>query len=133
MTIDAQGAWVFVVLVVVFVSVLDAVVQGFALHYALASKRVEAPQLAGIGLYARWLPTIAVWLFAGFFLGLRKTPARCTPADVSAVWLGVLYPLTAWPAFAQARRARVSIPAWYWITQIAIGLSLAGLGALACI
>lgn len=129
---DLQGAWVFVVLVVVVVSVLDAVVQGFALHSALASRRVEAPHLAGLGLFARWLPTIAVWLVAGIAIGLRKTPARCTTADVSAIWLGILYPLTAWPALGQARKAKVPLPGWYWPTQLTIGLALAALGALAC-
>ncbi len=129
---DTQGAWVFVVLIVVVVSVLDAVLQGFALHSALAAKRVDAPQLAGLGLFARWIPAIAIWLFAGFFLGLRATPARCTAADVSAIWLGLLYPFTTWPALLQARTAKVSLPLWLWIVQITIGLSLSALGALPC-
>ena len=130
---DLQGAWLFTTLLIMVVAMLDAVIQGFALHAALARGKVHAPEVAGLGLLLLWAPTIAVWLGVGMYLGGRSTPARCTTADVSAMWLAALYLLTAWPAPWLARSKGVRLGGWYWATQIATAGTLFVLAGFSCL
>jgi hypothetical protein len=130
---DLQGAWVFTVFLLVVFSVLAAVIQQFALHAALAEGRVHAPEVAGLRLLAFWAPTIAVWLVTGIAIGMtRAASARCSSADASSMWLGVLYPLTAWPPVFLARQVKVRLPNWYFVVQAAPAFVLFALGAIPC-
>ena len=130
---DLQGAWVTTVFLLVVFSVLDVVIQQFALHFALARARVAAPEIAGMRLFALWAPTIAVWLATGIALGMSNASRTCSSADGSSLWLGLLYPLTAWPPFWLARQVKVTLPGWYWIAQFFPALVLVLLGGLPCL
>lgn len=130
---EAQAAWYFAAFLVVIAAVLAIVLQAFALHAALARHKVHAPEAAGMGLFVRWLPTIALWLAAGFALGANADPARCTQADVTAVWLGALYPLTGWPPAWIAWRKKIRLPGWYWIAIVAVGISVLVMAGFACV
>lgn len=131
---DLQGAWIATIFLLVVISVLAAVLQQFTLHFALARARVQAPEIAGLRLIALWAPTIAVWIAAGLAIGLTHAhPRTCNSADASGLWLGILYPLTAWPPVWLARQLRVPIPGWYWIAQLFPALSLILLSGLPCL
>lgn len=130
---DLQGAWVFTVLLLVVFSILDIVVQQFSLHFALARARVAAPEIAGLRLIALWAPTTAVWLATGIALGMSNASHACTSADGSSLWLGLLYPITAWPPVWLARQLRVSLPGWYFIAQLFPALVLVLVGGLPCL
>ncbi len=117
---DLAGRWLFDVVVLTVIAVLDAVVQAFALHLALARARVHAPRIAGLDLLVAWLPSVVAWLVAGILLGMNAPPAGCAPPDAANLWLGVLYPVTVWPAPVLARRAGVRLPRGYWIAQAAV-------------
>ena len=129
---DLQAAWVFDVLVFVVVSVLDVVLQAFALHSALARARVHRPELAGMGLLSWWAPAIAAWLFVSIEVGLRRASASCSSADLAFFAAGVLYPLTALPAWFLARRAKAPLGAWYPVVQLVIAALLALGGGIPC-
>lgn len=129
---DLQGAWVTTVFILVIGSVLNAVMQQFALHSALAVGKVHAPEIAGIRVFALWAPTTAVWLGVGIAIGLHGDHG-CTSADDSALWLGALYPLTAWPPFALGRHVKVSLPGWYWPVQLSIAVVILLFGGLPCL
>ena len=129
---DLQGAWLTTVFLVVVASVLDIDVHQFALHSALARAKVHAPDIAGLVLFALWAPTIAVWLIAGIAIGLLRH-AACSSGDLSALWLGLLYPLTIWPPAFLARKVKVSMPGWYWAAQALPALTLVVMGGLPCL
>ena len=129
---DASAAWTFAAFLVTVFGVLDAVIQSFFLHSALAKGKVHAPELAGVRLLMLWLPAIAIWLAAGIAAGVLRTPERCTPADGSMVFLGLFYPLTIWPAWWLARRARVRLAYGYWIAQAFPAVSFLLFGGFPC-
>lgn len=133
MTDDARAAWIFAALIVTVLAVLGAVIQSFSLHSALARARVHAPELAGIRLLALWLPTTIAWLAAGIAIGLLDHTDRCTPGDWAMLWLGLLYPLTGWPAALLARRAGVRLSLGYWVMQLFPAVALLAMGALPCL
>lgn len=130
---DLQGAWLFTTFLIVVVAVLDAVIQGFALHAALARGKVHAPEAAGLGLLLLWAPTIAVWLALGLSAGAGANPERCTSADASLIWLAALYPFTAWPAAYLAYRKGLRLGWWYWGTQLGTAATLFVLGGFSCL
>lgn len=125
---DLQGAWLFTTLIIVVFAILNAVIQGFALHAALARAKVHAPELAGLGLLFLWALTIAAWLVAGMIAGSGGNPEHGTAADVTLVWLAMIYPATAWPAPYLAFRKGVRLGLWYWPTQIGTAATLFMLG-----
>lgn len=129
---DLQGAWLTTIFLVVIFSVLDVVLQQFALHSALARAKVHAPDIAGLVLLTVWAPTIAVWVAVGLGIGMARH-AGCTSADQSALWLGVLYPLTIWPPALLGRRVKVKMPGWYWAVQAVPALGLVLIGGLPCL
>ena len=129
---DLQGAWVTTVFLLVVSSVLDVVLQQFALHSAMAEKKMHAPDLAGISILALWAPTTAVWLGTGIAIGMLHH-AACNSADHSALWLGMLYPLTAWPPAFLGRKIKVALPRWYWIAQFSVAAVILLFGGLPCL
>lgn len=129
---DLQAAWVFDVLVFVVVSVLDIVLQAFALHAALARARLHRPQLAGMTLLASWAPAVAAWLAISIEIGLHRASDACSSADLALLVAGVLYPLTALPAWVLSRRAAAPLGGWYPVVQLVIAALLALGGGVPC-
>ena len=129
---DAE-LWFFNAVVLVIVAVTNVVLQSFALHVGLARERIPPGPYAGLRLLFPILIMTFVWLVAGIAAGVWWSWESCTSADRSALWLGVGYILTAWPAWWMARRARSTLPTWYWLGQGALALVLIALGGLACV
>lgn len=130
---DAVAGWVFAALVVTVLAILDAVIQSFFLHSALARGKVHAPELAGIRLLALWLPTIAVWLAAGIGIGMLHRVPQCTSADYGMLWLALLYPLTTWPALFLARKTGVRLGCGYALSHALAPATLFLMGGLPCV
>ena len=130
---DLAAGWIFIVLVLTVLAILDAVLQMFALHSALATAKVHAPEIAGLKLFVLWFPTVILWLAAGIGLALLRTPERCSSADAAPLFLGALYLLTAWPPLWLGRSRGVRLPRWYWDAQLTIATLLVALGAVPCL
>lgn len=130
---DLQGAWVTTTFILVVSSVLDIVLQQFALHSAMAKKQMHAPDIAGISLLALWAPTTMAWLGAGIAIGMLHRIAACNSADHSALWLGLLYPITAWPPVFLGAKIGAPLPRWYWITQMSVAAVILLFGGLPCL
>ena len=130
---DVAAAWLLAALLVTVLAILDVVIQAFSLHSALARGKVHAPELAGVALIARCIATISIWLAAGFSLGILRTPQGCSPADASMLWLGLLYPLTLWPALFLARKAGVRLSLGYFAVQAIAPASLILMGGITCL
>ena len=129
---DLQGAWVTTTFLLVVSSVLDVVLQQFALHSAMAARKMHSPDIAGISLLALWAPTTAAWLGAGIAIGMLHH-AACNSADQSALVLGLLYPLTAWPPAFLGAKIKVSLPRWYWAAQLSVAAVILLFGGLPCL
>ena len=131
---DLAADWIFTALLATVLAILCIVIQSFWLHSALARAKVHAPELAGIRVLALWAPTTAVWLAIAIVLGLTRAPLeRCSSAELSMLWLGVLYPSTAWPALFLARRAGVTLGFGYAIAQAFPALTFLAFGGLSCL
>lgn len=131
---DLAADWIFVALLSTVLAILCVVVQSFVLHSALSRAKVHAPELAGIRLLALWAPTTAAWLAVAIAIGLTRAPVdRCSSAELSMIWLGLLYPATAWPALALARRAGVKLGCGYAVAQAFPALTFLAFGGLSCL